>query len=81
MLVYHASNMVVVNPMPVESNRLLDFGPGFYTTTNREPSEQWLDYVAENRAGKYAGMRYDLCEANMIAAVDEYIDKASRGNT
>lgn len=99
MIVYHASNEVVKNPMLVESNRLLDFGPGFYTTTNREqalrfaksvvrkrggvpilnvyefdetglgeclllrfdePSEQWLDFVAENRTGKYSGIRYDL---------------------
>lgn len=99
MTVYHASNLEVKRPMLVESNRLLDFGPGFYTTTNREqavrfarivaarrggspvvntyefdetgfesccvrrfdgPSAEWLDFVAENRTGKYVGIRYDL---------------------
>ena len=36
MLLYHASNVEVKAPMLVESNRMLDFGPGFYTTTNKE---------------------------------------------
>lgn len=99
MTVFHASNVEVKCPMLVESNRLLDFGPGFYTTTNREqavrfarsvvakrggnpvlniyefdesgfencrvlrfdsPSVNWLDFVAENRSGRYAGIKYDL---------------------
>ena len=99
MILYHASNVEVKKPMLVESNRMLDFGPGFYTTTNREqairfakgvvakrggvpvlntyefdenafseclvrkfdsPSEEWLDFVAANRTGKYTGVRYDL---------------------
>ena len=99
MILYHASNIEVKIPMLVESNRMLDFGPGFYTTTNREqavrfaksvvarrggqavlnvyefdesaftsclvrkfdsPSAEWLDFVAANRSGEYAGERYDL---------------------
>ena len=99
MILYHASNTEVKMPMLVESNRMLDFGPGFYTTTNREqavrfaksvvarrggqavlnvyefdesafssclvrkfdfPSAAWLDFVAANRSGIYAGERYDL---------------------
>ena len=31
MVLYHASNCEVKVPMLVASNRLLDFGPGFYT--------------------------------------------------
>ncbi len=100
MLVFHASNCEVVEPMLVESNRLLDFGPGFYTTDNREqairfargvvrrrggkpflnmyefndsgamaelqvlqfdsPSEEWLNFVADNRSGRYGGVGFDL---------------------
>ena len=99
MKVYHASNVKVKTPMLVESNRMLDFGLGFYTITNREqamrfaksvvsrcggtpilnsydfdeageesclmkrfdaPSVEWLDFVAENRSGKYTGIKYDL---------------------
>ena len=36
MMLYHASNVEVKKLMLVESNRMLDFGPGFYTTSNRE---------------------------------------------
>ena len=99
MKLYHASNLEVRHPTLVESNRMLDFGSGFYTTTNREQAVRfaksvvvkrggspvlntyefdetgfeacllrkfdgataaWLDFVAENRAGKYVGVKYDL---------------------
>ena len=36
LLVYHGSNVVVDTPRLLPQNRYLDFGPGFYTTTNRE---------------------------------------------
>lgn len=35
MIVYHGSNLVVENPKLIEQNRFLDFGYGFYTTTNK----------------------------------------------
>lgn len=35
MIVYHGSNLVVDNPKLIEQNRFLDFGYGFYTTTNK----------------------------------------------
>ena len=99
MILYHGSNMVVKEPKLIEQNRYLDFGPGFYTTTNKEqasnfaekvvvrrggkatvnfyefddnslaslkikhfsaPDEEWLDYVSENRNGKYNGEKYDI---------------------
>ena len=34
MILYHGSNMIVENPKLIEQNRFLDFGYGFYTTTN-----------------------------------------------
>ena len=52
MLVYHASNSVVKNPMLVESNRLLDFGAGFYTTTNREQAIRFAESVVRKRGGR-----------------------------
>ena len=101
MILYHGSNMAVSQPKLVRQNRFLDFGFGFYTTTNKtqamgfaekvarrrregvrtvsiykldeeaafsacsvlrfdRPDEAWLDYVSENRAGQYAGPKYDL---------------------
>lgn len=34
--VFHGSDLVVTNPELRISSRALDFGPDFYTTTNRE---------------------------------------------
>ena len=36
MLVYHGSNVTVEKPRLITPNRALDFGNGFYTTTNLE---------------------------------------------
>lgn len=51
MLLYHASNVEVRFPMLVESNRMLDFGPGFYTTTNREQAVRFARSVVARRGG------------------------------
>lgn len=101
MILYHGSNLPVSEPKLVPQNRFLDFGYGFYTTTNQAqaigfadkvtkrrkegiptvsiyeidegkafgacsvlrfdaPDEAWLDFVSDNRAGKYAGESYDF---------------------
>ena len=101
MILYHGSNLVVSEPKLVTQNRFLDFGYGFYTTTNKaqaigfadkvtkrrkdgtptvsiyeideekafaectvlqfdSPNEAWLDFVSDNRAGKYIGKHYDF---------------------
>lgn len=36
MIVYHGSNVIVEKPKLIIQNRTLDFGPGFYTTTNQK---------------------------------------------
>ena len=36
MILYHGSNVIVDQPKLIRQNRYLDFGFGFYTTTNRE---------------------------------------------
>ena len=92
---------MVSEPKLVVQNRFLDFGYGFYTTTNKAqaisfadkvtkqrkegnptvsiyeiddekafakctvlrfdaPDEAWLDFVSDNRAGKYIGESYDF---------------------
>ena len=51
MILYHASNVEVKTPMLVESNRMLDFGPGFYTTTNREQAMRFAKGVVAKRGG------------------------------
>ncbi len=41
MTLYHGSTIVVESPRLIESQRLLDFGNGFYTTTNKYQAERW----------------------------------------
>ena len=36
MILYHGSNVLVTEPKILKQNRFLDFGFGFYTTTNKE---------------------------------------------
>jgi hypothetical protein len=101
MELYHGSSVIVRKPEIRISNRYLDFGYGFYTTTNMnqaigfaekvakrspsrnkvvsvydfdkdtafsqfnalvfdKPDEAWLDFVATNRNGVYAGENFDI---------------------
>lgn len=49
MLVYHGSNILVEKPEIIESNRLLDFGKGFYTTSSKEQAIRWAERVSYRR--------------------------------
>ena len=46
MIIYHGSNIVVEKPEIMQGVRLLDFGAGFYTTTNREQAVRWAERVS-----------------------------------
>ncbi len=64
MILYHGSNTIVKNPELVEQNRFLDFGYGFYTTTNKEQAENFAKKVTVRRGG------------NPVVNVYEFDDKA-----
>ncbi|MGN1333931.1 MAG: DUF3990 domain-containing protein [Anaerovoracaceae bacterium] len=49
MVLYHCSNMAVSQPKLVEQNRFLDFGYGFYTTTDKEQAVGFADKVTKRR--------------------------------
>lgn len=49
MILYHGSNVTVSHPKLVRQNRYLDFGYGFYTTTNREQAVNFAQKVTERR--------------------------------
>lgn len=49
MMLYHASNVEVAQPQIIRSSRMLDFGFGFYTTTNCEQAERFAKRVVERR--------------------------------
>lgn len=41
MKLYHGSNLIVDNPILLKNQRNLDFGKGFYTTTDYEQAAKW----------------------------------------
>ena len=49
MILYHGSNVIVGKPRLVRQNRTLEFGPGFYTTTNRDQAVSFAGKVTERR--------------------------------
>lgn len=51
MIVYHGSDAIVEHPDVGHSFRNLDFGKGFYVTTNREQAERWARRKADFTKG------------------------------
>ena len=51
MILYHGSNMIVEKPRLIEQNRFLDFGNGFYATTNKAQAENFARKVVALRGG------------------------------
>lgn len=49
MILYHGSNLPVSTPKLVIQNRFLDFGYGFYTTTNKAQAIGFADKVTKRR--------------------------------
>ena len=49
MVLYHGSNVVVSEPRLIPQNRFLDFGFGFYTTTNKAQAISFADKVVKRR--------------------------------
>lgn len=49
MILYHGSNVEVREPKILKPNRELDFGNGFYTTTNHDQAIEFAKRVTANR--------------------------------
>lgn len=65
MILYHGSNIVVSEPRLIEQNRFLDFGFGFYTTTNKIQAIGFADKVTKRRKeGEKAVSIYMIDEAH-----------------
>lgn len=61
MNIYHGSDVVVEVPQILQSNRLLDFGIGFYTTSNKDQAIRWAEKVSlRNNTGKKFISVYDF---------------------
>lgn len=52
MILYHGSNVKVSQPKILNAERALDFGVGFYTTTDRAQAERWARRVAARNASE-----------------------------
>lgn len=65
MVVYHGSNVIVEHPRLVCQNRTLDFGYGFYTTTNLSQAINFANKVADRReCGSPHISMYEVPEIN-----------------
>lgn len=66
MKIYHGSLEVVENPMILQSNRLLDYGQGFYTTTSEQQSKEWVERRMREKIANCGYVNeYDFDETRM----------------
>ena len=49
MILYHGSNVKVKEPILLKVQRELDFGKGFYTTSDLEQAARWAERTAKRR--------------------------------
>lgn len=69
MILYHGSNLVVSEPKLVIQNRYLDFGYGFYTTTNKTQAIGFADKVTKRR--KQGQRTVSIYEIDEVQAFNE----------
>ncbi len=62
MILYHGSNVTVKEPRLIEQNRFLDFGQGFYTTTNIDQAKSFAQKIITRRGGVPTLNVYELGE-------------------
>lgn len=66
MILYHGSNIEVKEPKLIISKRLLDFGAGFYLTSDFLQAEKWAKRTAVNReTGTPLVSVYEVCESDL----------------
>ena len=68
MIIYHGSNLVVEEPKLIAQNRYLDFGYGFYTTTNKVQAISFADkvYKRKNEGSRQVSI-YEIDEEKLFA--------------
>lgn len=63
MIIYHGSNVIVDKPKLIKQNRYLDFGYGFYTTTNKIQALSFAEKVYKrNKTGDKCVSVYEIDE-------------------
>lgn len=75
MLIFHGSDVLVKNPEIITSNRFLDFGNGFYTTTNLEQAISWCKRVCyrnKTNLGFVSVYEYDQEQAELKLNIKKF---------
>ena len=90
MKIYHGSIEQVVAPEIRKSNRTLDYGQGFYTTTSYKQAEDWVRRrIGERKVSKGYVCEYEFDESalqNLKALIfdtptDEWVDFVMQNRT
>ena len=68
MIIYHGSIVVVEKPRLIAQNRYLDFGYGFYTTTNKVQAISFAEkvYKRKNEGAKQVSI-YEIDEERLFS--------------
>jgi len=75
MILYHGSNIIVEKHNLVLSRKTLDFGPGFYTTVNKEQAIEFARKVAIRKKQKNQSVcvyNYDVETAKQVLDILEF---------
>ena len=70
MILYHGSIEIIEYPKILEQQRLLDFGKGFYLTSNVEQAERWALIKMKRTGDKAKGM------VNCYRVADDFINNS-----
>ena len=76
MLLYHGSNVAVQAPRLVGQTRGLDFGPGFYLTTDLAQAVRFSEIVVARRghgAATISVYEFDMAEAERTLSVKRFM--------
>ena len=60
MILYHGSNMIIEKPEILKPSHALDFGPGFYTTLNRDQAVDFARKVVLRKGGIPVVNEYEI---------------------
>lgn len=68
MILYHGSNLIIDKPKLIPQNRFLDFGFGFYTTTNKVQAISFAEKVyRREKEGKKQVSIYEVNEEKLFS--------------
>lgn len=70
MILYHGSTLIIEQPKLLQNDRFLDFGKGFYTTTNLEQATRWAIIKQKRTVVPTAYVNVYETEANLLSDPD-----------